>query len=139
VGQTRFLGSIQRHGEANKAACRQYGANDSTSSGTLQARPSSNRPPKDAYTTEQLAEIRAITLIWNHIADFVDWLLHVCLGSPIALLWAVGRSIGSLEAKLDLLTLGASRNNILDDPARVFDPGMQEIPGQDRSLGSVQR
>jgi hypothetical protein len=75
--------------------------------------------PKDAYTVEQLAEIGAIALIWNHIDDFVDWLIHACLGSPITLLWAVGRSIGSLEAKLDLLKLAASRNHILDDGARA--------------------
>ncbi len=74
--------------------------------------------PKDAYTVEQLAEIGAIALIWNHIDDFVDWLVHICLGSPIALLWAVGRSIGGIEAKLDLLKLAASQNNILDDAAR---------------------
>jgi hypothetical protein len=74
--------------------------------------------PKDAYTVEQLAEIGAITVIWNHIDVFVDWLLHICLGSPITLVLAVGRSIGSLEAKLDLLTLAASRNHILDDAAK---------------------
>lgn len=74
--------------------------------------------PKDAYNTEQLAEIGAIALIWNHIDDFVDWLVHICLGSPIALLWAAGRSIGSIEAKLELLKLGASRSHVLDDAAR---------------------
>ena len=58
--------------------------------------------PKIAYTTEQLAEIGAVTLIWNHIDDFVDWLLHVSLGTPITVVWAVGRTIGDIEAKLDL-------------------------------------
>jgi hypothetical protein len=74
--------------------------------------------PKTAYTKEQLAEIGAIALVWNHVNDFVDWLLHICLGSPMSILWALGRSIGSVERKLDLLTLVASRSHILNDEAR---------------------
>jgi hypothetical protein len=75
--------------------------------------------PKADYSKEQLAEIGAIAIVWNHIDDFVDWLLQICLGGPIALMWAVGRSIGSVEAKLDLLTLAASRSRILNDEARA--------------------
>ena len=75
--------------------------------------------PKVDYTKEQLAEIGAIAIVWNHIDSFVDWLLHICLGGPISLMWAVGRSIGSVEAKLDLLTLAASQSRILDDEARA--------------------
>jgi hypothetical protein len=75
--------------------------------------------PKEAYTTEQLAEIGAITLIWNHIDDFVDWLLHIALGTPISVLWEVGRAIGDTEAKLDLLKTLASRSRFLNDGARA--------------------
>jgi hypothetical protein len=75
--------------------------------------------PRTAYTIEQLAEIGAVTIMWNHIDDFVDWLVHICLGSRISPLWAVGRSIGSVDAILELLTLAASRNRILDDAARA--------------------
>jgi len=91
----------------------------------IRPQPEHSRPgrrphdPKDAYTAEQLIEIGAIALIWNSIDDFVDFLLHICLGSPIALLWAVGRSIGSLDAKLELLELGAARSHVLDDAARA--------------------
>jgi hypothetical protein len=75
--------------------------------------------PKTDYTKEQLAEIGAIAIVWNHIDDFVDWLVHICLGAPIALTWALGRSIGSIESKLDLLTLAASQSRILNDEARA--------------------
>jgi len=91
----------------------------------IRPQPEHSRPgrrphdPKDAYTAEQLIEIGAIALIWNSIDDFVDFLLHICLGSPIALLWAVGRSIGSLDAKLELLELGAARSHVLESTSDI--------------------
>jgi hypothetical protein len=43
--------------------------------------------PKQAYTKERLEEIGAITLLWNQVDGFIDWLLQISLKLPI---WARG-------------------------------------------------
>jgi hypothetical protein len=74
--------------------------------------------PKEAYTTEQLAEVGAIALIWNQIDNFLDFLLHVSLKTPIFVHWEVARRISGSNAKIEILRIYAERANILNDDAR---------------------
>jgi len=74
---------------------------------------------KEVYTKEQLAEIGAITLTWNQIEHFIDWLLLVVLKIPVGLWAAVTTRINGVDAKLEILTLRASQSEILTDEARA--------------------
>jgi hypothetical protein len=74
--------------------------------------------PKEAYSTEQLAEVGAIILIWNQIDTLIDWLVHIALRLPLLLFWDVVRRINGMNAKVQLLRLAAERSEILNDTAR---------------------
>jgi hypothetical protein len=74
---------------------------------------------KEAYTKEQLTEIGAITLTWNQIKHFIEWLLLVVLKIPVRLWTAVAARISGVDAKLEILTLRASQSEILTDEARA--------------------
>jgi hypothetical protein len=86
--------------------------------------PKTSRPgrrvedPKKAYTFEQLAEVGAIALIWNQIDNFLDWLLHIALKTPLMLHWEIARRIRGSYAKVELLRIAAARAKILTDEAR---------------------
>jgi hypothetical protein len=86
--------------------------------------PKTSRPgrrvedPKEAYTPGQLAEVGAIALIWNQIDNFLDWLLHIALKTPLMLHWELVRRIRGSYAKVELLRLAADRAKILTDEAR---------------------
>jgi hypothetical protein len=85
--------------------------------------PKTSRPgrrvedPKEAYTVAQLAEVGAIALIWNQIDNFLDWLLHIALRTPLNLHWDIARRIRGSYAKVELLRLAADRAKILTDEA----------------------
>lgn len=75
--------------------------------------------PKQAYTSDQLAEIGGITLLWNSVEGFVDWLIKVALDLPLEVMWEVASRIAGMEAKIEILRLRAARSEILDDDARA--------------------
>jgi hypothetical protein len=70
--------------------------------------------PKEAYTTEQLAEVGAVILLWNQVEGFLDLLIYVALNPPI---FDVSRHM-SLPKRIKLLRLAAKRNEILSDDAK---------------------
>lgn len=73
---------------------------------------------KKAFTTEQLAEIAAISLKYNQIEAMIEFILLVVLDfSPV--LWLdVVRSINGMDAKLKILRKYYQYNPILTDEAR---------------------
>lgn len=67
----------------------------------------------------QLCEVGAITLIWNQVEGFLDFLLYVSWlrHGPINF-WEITDRVAGIDKKLDLLRLYAHQSDILDDPAR---------------------
>lgn len=80
--------------------------------------------PKKAYTTEQLAQIGAITLKWNQIEAHIDFIgVHILFSkTPLWLQIATGSSLGT-KAKLGLLKECLKRSTLMDDKAKscVYD------------------
>jgi hypothetical protein len=74
--------------------------------------------PKEAYTSEQLAEVGAIILLWNQVETFVDWLIYMAVNPPIYLFWDAARRFKGIGAKVELLRIAADRNKILSDEAK---------------------
>jgi hypothetical protein len=86
--------------------------------------PASSRPgrrvedPKEAYTSEQLAEVGAIILLWNQAKSFIDWLIYIAINPPLYLFWDITRRFKGVAAKVELLRVAADRNEILTDDAK---------------------
>jgi hypothetical protein len=74
---------------------------------------------KKAYTQGQLTEIGAVTLKWNQIDFFVDWLLLIVLNLPIGLWLQVTKRINGMDGKLEILRSYANRSEILTDEAKA--------------------
>ena len=75
--------------------------------------------PKKAYTAEQLAEIGAITLKWNQVEAFIDFIGAYILyaKTPIWLQIATDRAL-STKTKLGLLKECLKRSTLLDEKAK---------------------
>jgi hypothetical protein len=73
---------------------------------------------KKALTTEQLAEIGAISLKFNQIEAVVEFILVVILDVPPPLWWEVVRRINGMDAKLSILRRYYETNKILTDEAK---------------------
>lgn len=75
--------------------------------------------PKKAYTTEQLAEIGAITLKWNQIEAHIEYIATSVLFSktPFWLRMSVNRTM-SAKSKLNLLKECLPNASLLNDKAR---------------------
>jgi hypothetical protein len=71
--------------------------------------------PKEAYTTEQLAEVGAVILLWNQVEGLLDLLIYTAQNPPI---WDVSRHLRGVPARIKLLRLAADRNEILLDDAK---------------------
>jgi hypothetical protein len=65
--------------------------------------------PKEAYTTEQLAEVGAVILLWNQVEAFLDLLMYTA---------DVSRSSPGVTARIQLLRHAANHNEILPDDAK---------------------
>ncbi|MDR3419635.1 MAG: hypothetical protein P4L80_00040 [Xanthobacteraceae bacterium] len=73
---------------------------------------------KKALTTEQLAEIGAISLKFNQIESLVEFILVIVLDVPPPLWWEVVRRINGMDAKLSILRRYYESNKILSDEAK---------------------
>jgi hypothetical protein len=65
-----------------------------------------------------LAEVGAIALIWNQIDNFLDWLLHIALKTPLMMHCEIARRLRGSYAKVELLRISADRAKVLTDEAR---------------------
>jgi hypothetical protein len=74
---------------------------------------------KKALTTEQLAEIGAISLKFNQIESLVEFILLVILDLPPLLAWDVIRRINGMDAKLSILRRYYEANKILTEEAKA--------------------
>jgi hypothetical protein len=74
--------------------------------------------PKKAYTTEQLAEIGAITLKWNQIEAHIEFVATFILftKSPFWLRFSINKTLGA-KSKLNLLKECLKHAELLDDQA----------------------
>jgi hypothetical protein len=74
--------------------------------------------PKKAYTTEQLAEIGAITLKWNQIEAHIEFVATFILftKSPFWLRLSINKTLGA-KSKLNLLKECLKHAELLDDQA----------------------
>src|SRR5262249_7258564 len=70
--------------------------------------------PKEAYTTEQLAEVGAVILIWNQVEVFLDLLIDTALNPTIL---DVSRHL-RLADRIKLLRRAADQNKLLSDDAK---------------------
>ena len=70
------------------------------------------------YSKEQLEEIGAITLQWNKIEIFIDWLMLIILHIPPFLWLSVTKRFSGIPAKLEILRIFADQNKILTDDAK---------------------
>ena len=122
----RFLGAvfvIWVH-VGNNIMSRSQPPNPASKARMSRKQPAGARPgrmakdPKDAFSSQQLAEVGAIVLIWNQIDVMVDWLVHISLKLPITMFWEVVRRIGGVSAKVELLRLAAERARLLNDETR---------------------
>jgi hypothetical protein len=75
--------------------------------------------PKAAYSKEQLQEVGAVTLIWNQVDVFLDWLLWVALNLPFPVGLEVTSRMSGIEAKVDILRKIARRAELLNEEARA--------------------
>jgi len=73
---------------------------------------------KKALTTEQLAEIGAISLKFNQIESVIEFILVVILDVPPPLWWEVVRRINGIDGKLSVLRRYYEANEILTDEAK---------------------
>jgi hypothetical protein len=73
---------------------------------------------KKALTTEQLAEIGAISLKFNQIESLIEFILVVILDVPPPLWWEVVRRINGMDAKISILRRYYETNKILTDKAK---------------------
>jgi hypothetical protein len=75
--------------------------------------------PKKAYTTEQLAELGAITLKWNQIEAHIDFIGSFILftKAPFWLQLSTDKVL-STRAKLSLLREGVKNATLLDDASK---------------------
>ena len=76
--------------------------------------------PKKAYSSEQLAEMGAISLKWNQIEAHIDFIASQILFAkvPIWLRLSVDRALRT-KTKIDLLEECAAKGGLLDDPAKT--------------------
>jgi hypothetical protein len=84
------------------------------------ARP--GRPERDikkAFTTDQLAEIGAISFKYNQIESLIEFILLVVLEPPPRLWLHVVRRINGMENKLSILRRYYETNKILTDEAKL--------------------
>lgn len=73
---------------------------------------------RKAYTTEQLAEIGAIALLYNQLESFVDFMLLVVLHLPPSTWLPVVKRINGMDGKLEILRRYAADSFILTDEAK---------------------
>jgi hypothetical protein len=75
--------------------------------------------PKEAYSAVQLEEVGAITLLWNQVEGFLDFLLYVTwLHHSTHYFWEITDRIAAIDKKIDLLRIYAANSKILNDAAR---------------------
>ncbi len=75
--------------------------------------------PKKAYQKQQLAELGAISIVWNQLEAQIDYLgSHILFrSSPFRVVLEVNKTVG-LSGKIALLRTAASQAKILDEPAK---------------------
>ena len=73
---------------------------------------------KRALTTEQLAEIGAISLKFNQVESIIEFILLVVLDVPPLLWWDVVRRINGMDAKLSILRRYYESNKIFTAEAK---------------------
>jgi hypothetical protein len=73
---------------------------------------------RKAYTTEQLAEIGAVALIWNQIETMVDFLLLIVLHIPVGSWLDVTKRINGMDGKVEILRRYSDRNRIFTEEAK---------------------
>jgi hypothetical protein len=75
--------------------------------------------PERAYTTEQLAQIEAITLIWSQVEAHIDFLLYIVFAPPLTIWTTLVKRLKGIDGKLEFLRLGTTDSNLLDDGAKT--------------------
>ncbi|HEV2605197.1 MAG TPA: hypothetical protein VGU24_16215 [Microvirga sp.] len=71
---------------------------------------------KRDLTTEQLAEIGAITLAYNQVENHIDWMLTQSLRIPVTLHFDLVTRINGIDGKIHLLKQGTK--HLLPEPQR---------------------